>query len=232
MKRLVLFVMLIMCVASVSAQQWSLTPELGMTAIKRGGDNFVYFGGNYDWSPRFKGGLGVEYTFKPGWFALKSGLYYTQRGYNDNFFSLPIEGDPNDPDVEVQNVKVTRHFLQLPVLADFSFRLSDDVRLHLAAGPYIATSISDNVAVSYTGYKQYGDGGYGSWGSSGDALKIHTYNAFDWGFSLQAGIEAKQWVMNVGYDASLGKEFSGEEGIDLKYHTISLTVGYKFKLGK
>lgn len=232
MKRLVLFVMLIMCTVAVSAQQWSLTPELGMTAIKRGGDGYVTFGGNYSWSPRFKGGLGVEYSFKPGWFALKSGLYYTQRGHNDDIFG-PLLNGKNDPqaDVEIYNMKTTRHFLQLPVLADFSFRLSDDVRLHLAAGPYVAASLSDRMTVSYTGYKQYGDGGYASWGTSGSSSEMHTNRWFDWGVSFQAGIEAKQWVMNVGYDASLGKEYK-YGSTDLKYHTISLSVGYKFKLGK
>ncbi|RHJ92984.1 porin family protein [Parabacteroides bouchesdurhonensis] len=231
MKRVVLFVMLMMCAVSVSAQQWSLTPEVGMTAIKRGGNSFVDFGGDYGWSPRFKGGVGVEYAFKPGWFALKSGLYYTQRGYSEDFFNTPTVGDPNEPDAEVLSLKIKRHFLQLPVLADFSFRLSDDVRLHLAAGPYIAVSLSDRMSAYYTGYKSYGEGGYGSWGSGGNEVNADGYNAFDWGFSLQAGIEAKQWVMNFGYDASLGKEFDGDQ-IDLKYHTLSLSVGYKFKLGK
>lgn len=34
MKKFVLFVMLMMSVVSVSAQRWSLTPEVGMTAVK------------------------------------------------------------------------------------------------------------------------------------------------------------------------------------------------------
>ena len=36
MKKFVLFVMLMMSVVSVSAQRWSLTPEVGMTAVKIG----------------------------------------------------------------------------------------------------------------------------------------------------------------------------------------------------
>ena len=38
-------------------------------------------------------------------------------------------------------------------------------------------------------------------------------------------------MINVGYDASLGKEYE-YDSVDLKYHTFSLSVGYKFKLGK
>lgn len=41
MKKFVLFVMLMMSVVSVSAQRWSLTPEVGMTAVKRGGFSYI-----------------------------------------------------------------------------------------------------------------------------------------------------------------------------------------------
>ena len=40
MKKFVLFVMLMMSVVSVSAQRWSLTPEVGMTAVKGGGFSY------------------------------------------------------------------------------------------------------------------------------------------------------------------------------------------------
>ena len=63
-------------------------------------------------------------------------------------------------------------------------------------------------------------------------MKVWTHdNSFDWGLSFQAGLEIGSCVMNVGYDASLGKEYE-YDSVDLKYHTFSLSVGYKFKLGK
>ena len=43
-------------------------------------------------------------------------------------------------------------------------------------------------------------------------------NSFDWGLSFQAGLEIGSCVMNVGYDASLGKEYE-YDSVDLKYHT-------------
>ena len=42
MKKFVLFVMLMMSGASVSAQRWSLMPEVGMMAVKRGGPSYNY----------------------------------------------------------------------------------------------------------------------------------------------------------------------------------------------
>jgi hypothetical protein len=76
MKRFVLFVMLMMSVAVASAQKWSLTPEIGMMAVKRGGPSYNYEPGQ-SWNARWKIGVGVEYVVKPDRFSLKSGLYST-----------------------------------------------------------------------------------------------------------------------------------------------------------
>ena len=56
MKKFVLFVMLMMSVVSVSAQRWSLTPEVGMTAVKRGGYSYIDEPG-YTWNARWKIGV-------------------------------------------------------------------------------------------------------------------------------------------------------------------------------
>ena len=72
----------------------------------------------------------------------------------------------------------------------------------------------------------------GGWVEKGFSHESWTHdNSFDWGLSFQAGLEIGSCVMNVGYDASLGKEYE-YDSVDLKYHTFSLSVGYKFKLGK
>ena len=57
------------------------TPEVGMMAVKRGGD--VYINEQKPtWNTRWKVGVGVEFAVRPDRFSLKSGLYYTQRGYS------------------------------------------------------------------------------------------------------------------------------------------------------
>lgn len=78
MKRVVLFAMVLMLgVVSVQAQ-WSVVPEAGMTVMKAGP--------MVDWKPSWKIGVGVEYQLKPEFLSLKSGLYYTQRGYSNDKF--------------------------------------------------------------------------------------------------------------------------------------------------
>lgn len=78
MKRVVVFAMVLMLgVVSVQAQ-WSVVPEAGMTVMKAGP--------MVDWKPSWKIGVGVEYQLKPEFLSLKSGLYYTQRGYSNDQF--------------------------------------------------------------------------------------------------------------------------------------------------
>jgi len=52
---------------------------------------------------------------------------------------------------------------------------------------------------------------------------------FDWGINAMVGIETKRWVTKLQYDMSLGKE-SGGDPIGVNYHTLTLSVGYKFHL--
>lgn len=126
-----------------------------------------------DWTGRPKVGVGVEYQLPSSPFALKSGLYYMQRGYSVDYKSgaYPYQygyswrnaheqsyggsGQPGYGTVDGgygnyydypynYGSTLKRHFLQLPVMLDYSFRLADEVQLHLAAGPYIAASLSDH----------------------------------------------------------------------------------------
>ena len=166
MKKFVLFVMLMMGVVSVSAQRWSLTPEMGMMAVKRGGN--VYINEQKPtWNTRWKVGVGVEFAVRPDRFSLKSGLYYTQRGYSRHsilFGSVyPTTDDQSKPTFNESYYKTNRHFLQVPLMANLSFRLAENVQLNLAAGPYVAYSVGDKNIGKYNEYTPGYSGGYGSY---------------------------------------------------------------------
>ena len=265
MKKMMWFALLWLVGIGTVKAQWSVTPEVGMALTKR--NSF-----QSDWTGRPKIGVGVEYQLPSSSFALKSGLYYMQRGYSVDYgsslspygygyswgygpgsegSSLPGYGMIDGGYGSYYNYAydygstLKRHFLQLPVLLDYSFRLADEVRLHIAAGPYIAVSLSvpmvgqadhwDGYTGNYLPYPSHVTGGYGTGGYGGTV----PYNvnpstglrAFDWGVSGVLGLEVKQWMFNFAYDLSLGKEYK-YHSVDVKYHTVSLSVGYKFKLGK
>ncbi|MCC8144411.1 MAG: porin family protein [Tannerellaceae bacterium] len=223
-------VMLTVC-GGVAKAQWSLSPEFGMAAVKP-----AYAGS--DWRSKVKLGIGVEYGFLPGVFSIKSGLYYTQRGNKDSDLIYSHTED-NTMDVISIMHESNRGFLQLPVLANFLFPLNEDIRLNLAAGAYIAPVLHKSWSYGGGYYKPYPDNGYSGaqWGyvyydGSGTYHQPHL-PGFDWGLSFAAGIEVKNVLVNVGYDYSLGEKESGwgPLAIGTNYHTFTLSVGYKFRLG-
>lgn len=250
MKRIAGLILLMM-MGIVSAQaQWTITPEAGMAITKRNGFQTSWIG-------RPKIGVGLEYQFPSEFFALRTGLYYMQRGYsmdNSRLYYLGYYGygygayghyadggaqGNNSTSRYIYGCRLKRHVLQVPVMADFSFRIAEGVRLHVAAGPYVAVSMADRGEVFFSGYYPYDNSGYGSsegvYPNTGTNVGVmnptHGLRAFDWGLSGVVGLEVKQWMFNFGYDMSLGKEYQ-YESTGVNYHTLSLSLGYKFKLSK
>ena len=255
MKKLILFVLFALSGLMVSAQsRWGITPEGGFAAVNR-------VGMGSSWRAGVKVGVGVSYQFEPGWIGLKSGLYYANRGYSLGDYPRTTESATYVLK-EMMTGGITQHFLQLPVMADFSWKVSKEVRMHLAVGMYAGVSVKNdtNWGSSFTiGYskepqalgkyvKSTGLGysyGYGHSGYDEAENADHPFrdvNSFDWGLTTSFGIEVNNWVMNLGYDLSLGDEggnykidgdnFSLYEvrSVGANYNTMSLTVGYKFKL--
>jgi len=230
MRKIVFGVMLIMVVCSISAQV-SFIPEAGMSAVYNTNGT-----GLADWKPALKLGVGVEYQFKGDLFALQSGLYYTRRGDY-------VEGWPThqkgDEFMRVESGKVSYNFLQIPLQAKFSWKLSDDIRMNVAAGPYLAIKLSQNSEWSslgygfkpdehgghYTGwgygsnYYGYG-GGYGSEGYSGE------YGGYGYGYDYLYGGYYRGWPDRKTLDWGLTTSL----GLEIKNWVINL--GYDLALGK
>ncbi|MDH6535761.1 PorT family protein [Parabacteroides sp. 52] len=248
MKKILYLTMWLMCIGTLQAQFY-LTPEIGMTGVKRNTADYGWMDRHYSgWTTSWKTGVGMEYRFKSEKFALQSGLYFTQRAYTADIVSSLYS---TKDDFTSLHYKETRSFLQMPLLAKFSWNLGNDVRLTAAFGPYFAycikTKSEATQIIHYTGeerkeaalypinyYANYGyDGesyGYGYYGSKTKSNDSYLRN-FDWGLATQIGLEIKQWVVNAGYELSLGKE-DEYANIRANYHTVTLSVGYKFKLGK
>ena len=103
-----------------------------------------------------------------------------------------------------------------------------------AIGPYVAYSLKDRYhrdpivfswgddstwdSSTLVGTDQFGD-------SSESVYQGH--RSFDWGMTALVGVEAYRWTTKLQYDLSLGKESRWDQ-VRANYHTLSLSVGYRF----
>ena len=72
---------------------------------------------------------------------MKSGLYYTFRGYSVNNGGTYSNGDAT----WIENVSQTRHFLQVPILAKFSIHSNNSTKFFFEIGPYIGYCIKNHI---------------------------------------------------------------------------------------
>lgn len=200
--------------------QWSVTPELGITAEKE----------EYrDWSSGLKIGAGVEYRFGK-LFSLESGIYFARQKRRYTYWDYSSVSDLTGYYPFSMTDKVNRNFLQIPVVAKFSWKVADEVRLNVGAGPYIGLSLGDTwQGGGWNSYYYPDDGSEYEYPSAWPDRHYNTKDP-DWGLFTVVGLEVKNWVINLRDDISPGDINSSASGT--AYETLSLSVGYKFKLGK
>lgn len=222
------------CFTAAQAQV-SITPEIGLGTNYRS----AFEAG---WTPTIKAGASVEFPLSSEVFSLESGLFYMRRGYEE--LTEPFS---NEGGAWIERVKVNRHLLQVPIKAKFSWKVGRDVKLFCGVGAYVGYYVGDHYKSEryFTDNSSY-DGGYDDWymdrfyddgvnaaGRKASVVLKERYDAdnFDWGVTAEVGVETNRWVMKAGYDLSLGKESSADP-VAANYHTLTLSVGYKFSLGK
>ena len=111
--------------------------------------------------------------------------------------------------------------------------------MFFGVGPYVGlcvkTKVDGNqrlIKGSFPGpTEQYYDGFvYGEDEAGNSNLFLYDKDRkFDWGVTANVGVEIRNWYTKLQYDLSLGKE-SKEDVIGANYHTLTLSVGYKFHL--
>lgn len=125
-KKVVMVCMLMTSICSLYAQNVTLAPEMGISAVQR-------YGWGQEWRPSAKIGVSVDFNLT-NYFGIESGLFYTFRGYsisNGGTYS-------NGKFTWTENVSQTRHFLQIPVLAQFRWTLNKNTKMFFGVGPYVA----------------------------------------------------------------------------------------------
>ena len=129
-----------------------------------------------------------------------------------------------------EKVKNSLYYIDLPILANLRFGVTDDLNAFVNAGPYLA----------------YGIGGSAKVGENKDKTNpfkettiagksIRAYNPFDWGLQVGAGLEYQRVMLSVGaqfgmYDVTHNNDLPiiGEVGPTNKNSAFFVTAGYRF----
>lgn len=275
MKKVLLFVWLMAGFMSVEAQKLYVMPEVGMSAVKHEYNPYKGYSGDWrnrtaygddSWRAAPRVGVGVMFHPKSETFAIQSGVYYTSQSRSSRMFfcnyayredyetgEKTIVGEKS---FIVDDSNSTRHLLQVPLMARFAWRVTDEVNMFAAVGGSVGFEIGSSGSLKGTrlgfsddevpynmSYGSYGDGSttdpwlypydvYGNYYGMGNTVNPYSKShirKITWGLSAQVGIEYHKMVVTAGYDLDFGKE-STYDSFGLHYQTLAISVGYKFRL--
>ena len=169
----------------------------------KAGVNLSNFTGDYeskDAKVGFNAGLTVDYALSPEIYLL-SGLEFTTKGAKFK-------------DEDNASVTANSYYLQLPIHLGYKFKVADDTKLVLHAGPYLAYGVGGKIKTKL-----------GSLSTETDFFEDGV-KRFDAGLGLGAGVEFGKFSVGLGYDFGLTKLADGDGSP--KNMNASLSVGYKF----
>lgn len=145
-------------------------------------------------------------------------------GYGGGYVGFDYPLDMRVEEVRLVEGSIRKDYLQLPILARFNWKIGEDVKLHIAAGPYFAYGIGGKGKSTIS---EISEKGYSVTQETYNPFKDSYFKRFDWGLALNAGIEVKRFTFDAAYDLGLGKQYK-YGNTEINYHTVSFTVGYRF----
>lgn len=157
--------------------------------------------------PGFTMGVGMDYGFSENW-SFQSGLMITSKGYKFKY------GD--------EKATARPIYLDIPILAAYKFNISDNAKLVINAGPYMAIGLGGK-------YKEHWDGG-DDWKIFDD--KGEDCKRFDLGIQYGVGVElGEHYLVNFTGQNGFISPFNypdGYNGDKAKNMNFSIGVGYRF----
>ncbi len=165
----------------------------------------------------FNLGITVDFKVATNWYVL-TGLEYTVKGAKSKGY---IEQDAPDGHKYNLRTKDNLNYLQLPLQAGYKFNLSDDVRLMVHAGGYMAYGVGGKATYDYEAI----DGGT-SWTDKIDFFGVGV-GKFDYGVIGGVGVEYHKFVLDVNYELGL-REYAKDHYNESKNKNLAITLGYKF----
>lgn len=214
MKRLSFSLLFLFSVLVVSAQlRWDVKAGMSVANMSHA-DKDAKFG--------YTVGLGADYAFSE-MLSLQTGVNFTSKGMRE----VDVEDDRGY--YEKSTFKVFSHYAELPILAAVKFRVIDDFKVVLNAGPYFAVGIGGKEEYSNTAFT---NDDY-SLDLFGDNRKM---NRFDVGLQYGVGFEIdNHFLVNLTGQAGFITPYKhpynmlyGDDGKSPKNLCFMLSVGYRF----
>ncbi|MGM9759821.1 MAG: porin family protein [Parabacteroides sp.] len=240
---------LLCTVSSLTLQaqsKWQITPEAGLSINHENeGNESTYI--------NFKAGASVRYTLKEGMgqkpdFGLQSGLYLRMERGSYHPFAWGNIPTGEGYRLNSSSSDVTRFYLQLPVMAHWSFRVADEVRINLGVGPYVAVGLGghSNVFMHSTRYAdpevleehperpscetRFDNVNFNPFKGTqvNPEFSLDAAPRFDWGGIALAGIQVKRVSFNIQYEMAWGKIYKQQNDLRLRDHAVNFLIGYTF----
>ncbi|OAV67289.1 hypothetical protein Barb4_02526 [Bacteroidales bacterium Barb4] len=181
----------------------------------------------------FKIGAGVNYAFSNN-FSLQSGLFFSQKGAKyEGEEEGQRDGDPAVPIAVTYNPL----YLEIPVLAAYKFQMTDQVKLSLSAGPYLAYGLGGKAKQeeTYGDIKLSVDANLFSKTKRSDENINALLKRFDAGLAFGAEAEIGKILVSLNYDLGLYNIYTNKTNdkddnnkYSLKNSGLWLGVGHKF----
>ena len=113
---------------------------------------------------------------------------------------------------------IRRCYMQLPLLATYTWKFAQNSSLSLGVGPYVAWNIAGKHKINLQEYDMKKEE------FSFTEYEASLNNRFEVGLSTMLSLEVNHWLVKMNYETNLNRRDRNKD------HLISLGVGYKFSL--
>ena len=216
MKKILLSLLALGCFSAANAQTFRFGPTVG---------------GNLNISDETKTKIGfavgakAEMNFnnpENGWFMDASVLFNNRNRQSEKYYNN--EGIYSNNETKLtQCWKYSTYSLLVPVNVGYKFRLSDNLNLLAAVGPYADFGLTGTDKVTTTDAKGHSKEEKISSNVYGDKL----FNRVNFGFDAKVGVEiAKHYQLSLSYSRGFTNIFKG--GLNTKPQDLQLGFSYMF----
>jgi hypothetical protein len=173
---------------------------------------------------------------------LETGVYLSDKDFEHYLHAEGVSHYPPGSDVYIpyehnDNYKTRLVYLQVPVLLNYHFAVSDGIIIQPFAGIYTACGIGGKTKSVHV----FNDGGNGYSMKNADSFRDEMFKKIDFGLKIGIGATYHNIYIGLGYEhglANINKEYLNgfitalEEYNKVKTRNFSITLGYNFSHSK